>query len=90
MGDSSPEFTVRVALSATPATQEEVLHEIGSRLTDFDPHYGSDPSGRTVIILQVHAADLWLAVLLAMGAVTATGYQPEQIEAARSPSVRRR
>ncbi|HET9872740.1 MAG TPA: hypothetical protein VFP89_09120 [Propionibacteriaceae bacterium] len=90
MDDPSPEFTVRVTLSETPATQEELLHEIGSRLTDFDPDYASDLSGRTIISLQVHAADLWVAVLLAMGAVTATGYQPEQIEAARSPRVRRR
>ena len=74
-------FTVQTTLRDMPATYEELLYEIGNQLADFDPRYRIDSTGRMVITLQVHAADLWGAVLLAMSGVTRTGYQPDEIMA---------
>ena len=79
-------FSVRTTLRATPATREELLYEIGNQLADFDPRYRFDSTGRMVITLQVQAADMWVAVLLAMCGVTGTGYQPEEIVARPSPA----
>ena len=87
-GLRSHEFTVQTTLRNTPATHKELLHEIRNQLADFDPRYRTDSTGRMVITLQVRAADLRVAVLLAMGAVTRTGYQPEEIVAKPSPRAR--
>lgn len=87
-GLRSHKFTVQTTLRNTPATHKELLHEIRNQLADFDPRYRTDSTGRMVITLQVRAADLWVAVLLAMGAVTRTGYQPEEIVAKPSPRAR--
>jgi len=83
-GVRSQKFTVQTTLRDTPATHRELLYEIGNQLADFDPLYRIDSTGRMVITLQVHAVDLWVAVLLAMSGVTRTGYQPEEIVAKRS------
>ncbi len=54
-------------------------------MADFDPAFGWDSAGRANVTLRVTATDLWVAVLLAMGAVTGTGHHPERIEAMPSP-----
>lgn len=78
---TGPSFTVRVSLLDTSTSPEDLLHETASQMADFDPRFRWDSAGRVVVTLQVSAADLWVAVLLAMGAVTGAGQQPEWIEA---------
>ena len=57
-------------------------------MVDFEPRFHWDSAGRAVVTLQVTATDLWVAVLLAMGAVTGTGHRPERIEAMPSAELR--
>jgi hypothetical protein len=83
-----PTFTVRVSLRDASITYEELLQETTSQLADFDPRFHRDSAGRAVVTLQVIASDLWVAVLLATGAVTSTGYRPERIEAMPSAEAR--
>ena len=78
---TSPNFTVRVSLQDAPTTRQDRLHETAGQMADFDPAFGWDSAGRANVTLRVPATDLWVAVLLAMGAVTGTGHHPERIEA---------
>ena len=78
---TSPRFVVRVSLRDDVTTGEELTHETTTEMADFEPRFGWDSAGRPLVTLQVTATDLWVAVLLAMGAVTGTGHQPERIEA---------
>ena len=78
---ASPNFTVRVSLRDTPTTHEDRLHETAGQMADFEPAFHWDSAGRANVTLQVTATDLWVAVLLAMGAITGTGHHPERIEA---------
>ena len=78
---ASPNFTVRVSLRDAPTTHDGRLHETAGQMADFDPAFGWDSAGRANVTLRVTATDLWVAVLLAMGAVTGTGHHPERIEA---------
>ena len=74
-------FTLRVGLGDIPASVEEIRSEIGDRLDDYLPLLRRTKDGRLVLTLRIAAADLWLSVLLAMAAVTTTGYEPRWIEA---------
>jgi hypothetical protein len=69
-------------------TAREVIHETATEMADFEPQFHWDSAGRAVVTLQVTATDLWVAVLLAMGAVTGTGHRPERIEAMPSAELR--
>ncbi len=82
---ASPNFTVRVSLRDAPTTHEDRLHETAGQMADFEPAFHWDSAGRANVTLQVTATDLWVAVLLAMGAITGTGHHPERIEAMPSP-----
>jgi hypothetical protein len=85
---ASPSFIVQVSLRDDSATDEVLMHETSIEMADFEPRFHWDSAGRAVVTLQVVAADLWVAVLLAMGAVTGTGHHPERIEAMPSAEVR--
>ena len=74
-------FTLRVGLGDIHASIDEIRREIGDRLDDSRPGLQRSPGDGLVLTLTVVAADLWLSVLLAMAAVTPTGYQPRWIEA---------
>lgn len=78
---TGPSFTVQVWFRDAPTAHEELLHETARQMADFAPRFQWDLAGRAVVTLQVTATDLWVAVLLAMGAVTGAGHQPERIEA---------
>ena len=76
-------FAVGLGLPAVPASAEEVRREFGDRLDAYRPRLTRTRDGRLVVSLTIGAQDLWAAVLLAMAAVTGTGYSPDWIEARR-------
>ena len=73
--------TVSVTVDDATADREEMTQILRAGLADFDLRLSHDDHGRTVLTLTVEAADLWLAVLIAMHAVTATGYRPTALTA---------
>ena len=73
-------FAVHVDLGAIPASLDDVLVEIGNRLDSYAPRL-SQQHAALELALTVEAADLWLAVLLAMAAVTNTGYRVIRLDA---------
>jgi hypothetical protein len=73
--------TVSVTVDDASADREEMTPILRAGLADFDLRLSHDDYGRTVLTLTVEAADLWLAVLIAMHAVTATGYRPTALTA---------
>jgi len=73
--------TVSVTVDDASADREEMTQNLRAGLADFDLRLSHDDYGRTVLTLTVEAADLWLAVLIAMHAVTATGYRPTALTA---------
>ena len=85
-----PSFLIRVGLGHSPASIEEVRHEIGDWLDDNQPILQRSQADELVLSLTVVAADLWLSLLLAMACVTQTGYQPHWIEARPTADSRRR
>lgn len=76
-------YTVNLDLGLVPATTSEVLDEIGTRLDGFEPRL-SRRRATLWVSLTVRAGDLWHAVLMAMAAVTGTGYPVMRIEAQQS------
>ena len=72
--------TVSVTVDDASADREEMTQACEPD-SDFDLRLSHDDYGRTVPTLTVEAADLWLAVLIAMHAVTATGYRPTAVTA---------
>lgn len=74
-------FAVRLGLPDVPASAEDVHREMGDRLDPFRPRLTRTSDGRLVVFLTIGAQDLWAAVLLAMAAVTGSGYPPEWIQA---------
>lgn len=72
---------VTVTLEDTTTDPDEMLQILGSALTHFDVRITREPPNRCVLVLTVETADLWLAVLMAMNAVTATGYPPMAVSA---------
>lgn len=76
---------MRLGLGDVPASVEEVLVEIGDRLDDYQPRLVTRRDGSLVLGLTVVAADLWLALLIAMSAVSGTGYPPTWVEAKPAP-----
>ena len=75
-----PVFGLRVGLGPTAVSRTDVLTEIGDRLDEFEPRL-SEVGAHLELSLTVVAADLWVAVLLAMAAVTATGYHVTRLDA---------
>ncbi|HET9872709.1 MAG TPA: hypothetical protein VFP89_08965 [Propionibacteriaceae bacterium] len=73
-------FTLRLGLSAVPADLEDVADEIGDRLDAYRPQLSEAAAGLE-LSLTVVAADLWVAVLLAMAAVTGVGYPVARLDA---------
>ena len=65
--------TVSVTVDDTSADREEMTQIPQARLESFDLRLSHDNNNRTVLTLTVEAGDLWLAVLIAMHAVAATG-----------------
>ena len=86
-GDQKPEVsmdrlhTVSVTLDDTAIDLDEMLEVLCRALAHFELRLGHDDRVRTVLVLTVVANDLWLAVLMAMNAVTATGYVPVALTA---------
>ncbi|HEY5783242.1 MAG TPA: hypothetical protein VIT65_00535 [Microlunatus sp.] len=74
-------FTVSVTLLDTAIDHDEMVDTLRHRLTPFHLLIVHDHRCRTVLVLTVEAADLWLAVLQAMNGVTATGYLPVAVTA---------
>ena len=66
--------TVSVTLADTTTDFDEMLLALGDALAHFRLRLTHDDQDRTILVLTVEASDLWLAVLLVMNAVTATGY----------------
>jgi hypothetical protein len=73
-------FAVHVDLGTIPASLDDVLVEIGNRLDGYAPKL-SQQKAALELALTVEATDLWLAVLLAMAAVTSTGYRVIRLDA---------
>ena len=74
-------FAVSVTLADTAIDHDEMVHILRQRLTPFHLLIVHDHRRRTVLVLTVAAADIWLAVLQAMHGVTATGYLPVAVTA---------
>ena len=86
----TPAFTLHLDLGPVAASPDEVLVEIGDRLDDLQPRLVRRSSDLQ-LSLTVRADDVWLAVLLAMAAVTSTGYPVVRLDArpvAPSPGFR--
>lgn len=66
-------FTLDLDLGPIPADLIEVHHEIGDQLASYDARL-SRRHAHTWVSITVTGSDLWQAVLLAMVAVTGTGY----------------
>ncbi|HEY5788371.1 MAG TPA: hypothetical protein VIT65_26735 [Microlunatus sp.] len=73
--------TVSVTLQDAAIDLDEMLWILRRALAHFELEVARDDRGRTVLALTVVANDLWLAVLTAMNAVTATGYPPVALTA---------
>ena len=73
--------TVSVTVDDTTADREEMAEILRARLARLDLRLSHDDHGRTVLTLTVEAGDLWLAVLIAMHAIAATGYRPTALTA---------
>lgn len=73
--------TVTVTLEDATADPAEMLEILGSALAPLHVRINREPPNRCVLRLTVETTDLWLAVLLAMNAVTATGYPPIALSA---------
>ena len=86
-GEPNPEVsmerlhTVTVILQDTSTDPDEMLEILGSALAHVHARITREPPNRCVLVLTVETTDLWLAVLLAMNAVTATGYPPISVSA---------
>lgn len=77
--------TMSVTVEDTTDDRQEMAQILRAGLADFDlriSHDDQDDQHRTVLTLTVEAGDLWLAVLIAMHAVVATGYHPVALTAA--------
>lgn len=74
-------FIIRVGLGEITASVDEIRTEIGDRLDRHQPDLHKNHDGRLVLTLTIAAADLWISLLLAMAAVTPTGYPPQWVEA---------
>ena len=73
-------FTLRLGLGAVQAELNEVATEFGDRLDGYQPRLAESAAGLE-LSLTVAASDLWVAVLLAMAAVTGVGYAVVRLEA---------
>jgi hypothetical protein len=73
--------TVSVTLEDTYVDVDEMLLTLRSALAHFRLQLAHDLQGRTVLVLTLETTDLWLAVLMAMNAVTATGYPAVAVQA---------
>lgn len=73
--------TVSVTIDDATADPEERAQTLQARLAGLDLRLSPDNHGRTVLTLTVEAGDLWLAVLIAMHAIAATGYRPTALTA---------
>jgi hypothetical protein len=73
-------YALRLDLGSVPASRDDVLLEIGDRLDHFAPRLAQKRSDLE-LVLTVEATDVWLAVLLAMAAVTSTGYPVVRLDA---------
>ena len=73
--------TVSVTLEDTSVDVDEMLLTLRSALAHFRLQLAHDLQGRTVLVLTLETTDLWLAVLMAMNAVTATGYAAVAVQA---------
>jgi hypothetical protein len=73
--------TVAVTVHDTSADREEMTPILRAALADFDLEIARDDHGSIVLTLTVEAGDLWLAVLIVMHAVAATGYHPTALTA---------
>lgn len=74
-------FAVRLGLGVLDTEAEEVTTGIAGRLDEYRPRLTSRRDGHLVLSMTIVAADLWLALLLAMAGVTDSGYPPSWIEA---------
>jgi hypothetical protein len=72
---------VTVTLEDTAADPDEMVQILGRSLAHVGIRITREPPNRCVLVLTVETPDLWLAVLLAMNAVTATGYPPIALSA---------
>jgi hypothetical protein len=81
-GDLKPEVTlsrlhtVSVTLEGATADRDEMREILRDALAHVDLRIANGAQSRFVLMLTVEATDVWLAVLMAMNAVTATGYVP--------------
>ena len=75
----SQTYALCLGLGPVPAVLEEVRDEIGDRLDRYQPRLSQRPS-ELELSLTVVAGDLWSAVLLALAAVTNTGYPVERLD----------
>jgi hypothetical protein len=75
--------TVSVTLEGTSVDVDvdEMLLTLRSALAHFRLQLAHDLQGRTVLVLTLETTDLWLAVLMAMNAVAATGYPAVAVQA---------
>jgi hypothetical protein len=72
---------VTVTLDDTATHPDEMVQILARSLAHFDVRITREPPNRCVLVLMVETPDLWLAVLLAMNAMTATGYPPIALNA---------
>ena len=73
-------FALHLGLGPVPADVDDVLAEMGDRLDAHEPLLSEGETGLE-LSLTVVASDLWVAVLLAMAAVTDVGYAVVRLEA---------
>ena len=73
-------FALRLGLGVVPAELDDVANEIGDRLDPYQPRLAESATGLE-LSLTVVASDLWVAVLLAMAAVTGVGYPVVRLDA---------
>lgn len=83
-------FTLEIGLGNVQGRYDEVRSEIGDQLDDYVAVIRQDADGPLIVILTVPAADLWLSVLLAMAAITRTGYAPRFVLARPTADVEHR
>jgi hypothetical protein len=83
-------FTLTLGLPDTPDSRAEVHALIRHELDQYRPILQPHHNGGLEITLTIAAADLWLSLLLAMSALTQTGYPPQWVEAMTTSEHRRR
>ena len=80
-GMERPHTVTVTTLQDTSTDPDEMLEILGSALAHVHARITREPPNRCVLVLTVETTDLWLAVLMAMNAVNATGYPPISVSA---------